>query len=288
MDFRFYFLKEGTRIYEKTDLITLLTANPNITPPLEDDSKIGSKVFVYHHQVLNFEARFVMSDKACIPHIEKLPPKYFDVNFYVEFDVLTSDYACELILDVVEEITKKFRFLIYNQALHDVILFRRPHLIKTFNSWKKAFADKNPFELAKYNRLDPQAFSQVYGYLQKKKRLELTMDNDKIVVSNYIFLHAQKSRSAYVGIKWDGEQSFILPPAVDLIYLNDGKIEKYIAMAEVMAKAEKMFTPIDGYGDIRLLEPKFVKKLHKILVKERFTPLSTPLNYLSMDRILDV
>ena len=59
-------------------------------------------------------------------------------------------------------------------------------------------------------------------------------------------------------------------------------------MAEVMAKAEKMFTPIDGYGDIRLLEPKFVKKLHKILVKERFTPLSTPLNYLSMDRILDV
>ena len=287
MEFRFYFLKEGTRIYEKTDLITYLVANPNITPS-ERNGASGPLVFTYHHHVLNFEAKFVMSDKAVIPHIEKLSPKYFDVNFYVEFDVLLSDYACEILLDIIEEICKRFRFLVFNQALEDVISFRRPYLIKTFSSWKKAYADRYPEAVAKFNNLDPQALSMVYGYLQKRKRLELTMENDKINITNYIFLHTDKSRSAYVGIKWDGEHAFILPPAVDIMLLDDGKVLRYIPMAEIMSKAEKMFQPIDGYGDIQLLDQKYTKKLHKILSKEKFAPLAAKLDLLSIDRILDI
>ena len=128
----------------------------------------------------------------------------------------------------------------------------------------------------------------VYSYLQKRKRLELTMDNEKINITNYIFLHTDKSRSAYVGIKWDGNHAFILPPAVDILLLDDNKVLRYIPMSEVMTRAEKMFQPIDGYGDIRLLEPKYVKKLHKLLCKEKFAPLATKLDFLSIDRILDI
>ena len=49
-----------------------------------------------------------------------------------------------------------------------------------------------------------------------------------------------------------------------------------------------MFQPIDGYGDIQMLEPKYSKKLHKILCKEKFAPLAAKLDLLSIDNILDI
>ena len=54
-DFCFYFLKEGTRTYEQSDLMTLLLSNPNITGPDSNLSTTEENIFVYHHQTLNFD-----------------------------------------------------------------------------------------------------------------------------------------------------------------------------------------------------------------------------------------
>ena len=102
MEFRLFFLQEKSRTYDKPELITLLTSNPNITPP--DSRQIyGDKVYTYHHNVLNFEANFIMASKSVVPHLELLPPKFFDVNFFISFDILLSNYAVEMILDIIEE-----------------------------------------------------------------------------------------------------------------------------------------------------------------------------------------
>ena len=109
-----------------------------------------------------------------------------------------------------------------------------------------------------------------------------------IQISDYIFLHTSKSRSAFVAIEWDGNTPFLLPPAVDILIYDDGKISKHINMAEVLAKAEKLFHPIDGYGVIKILDSKNTKKLKKILLKERFAPLNVDVEKLTLDKILDV
>lgn len=282
--FKIYFLKEETREYPKSDLITFITSNPNVTQTLGNDT--NQRIYTYHHSVLNFEANFIMSNKAVIPHIQDIPAKYYDVNFYVEFDVILSNYAVEILLDIIEEICRKFKFYVF--VIKEVMPFKRQIMMKLFESVKRAHIDNNPDIVLGYNKLDPQAFSQVYSYLQKRKRLELTLDTDKIVITNYMFLHTEKSRAAYITIKWDGESQFILPPAVEILLLDDGKVERYIPMSEVLDKADKFFTPIDGYGDIQLLDKKYVKKLHKILVKEKFAPLNVRLDTLSLDKILDV
>ncbi len=288
MEFRLFFLQEKSRTYDKPELITLLTSNPNITPP--DSRQIyGDKVYTYHHNVLNFEANFIMASKSVVPHLELLPPKFFDVNFFISFDILLSNYAVEMILDIIEEIVKKFRFYVYCEPFEgEVRLFRRAEIIRTFDAWKKAFAAKFPDQVAGFNRLDSQSISAVYGYLQKRKRLEITYSEDKIQVSDYIFLHTAKSRSAFVAIQWDGDTAFLLPPAVDILIYDDGKISKHINMAEVLSKAEKLFRPIDGYGVIKICDAKNTKKLKKILLKERFAPLNVDVEILSLDKILDV
>lgn len=283
MDFRFYFLKEDTRIYDKSDLMTYLQSNPSITL----EKRLDDRIYTYHHPILNFEARFILTSKSCVPHLERLSPKFFDVNFLVEFDVLLPTYSVEIILDIVEEIVKKFKFHIYNQSYTDVAPFRRPLMLKCFDAWKRAYKDNHEDEIALYNRLDPQTLSQVYGYLLRKAKLEILLDKNKYVISNYFFLHTERSRTAFVAISWDGYSPFVLPPAVDILYINDGKTQKYLPMSEIMQKADKLFSPYDGRGT-QIMEFKNTKKFRKILLKDKFAPLTVELKVLSMDKILDI
>ena len=81
MNFQLFFLKEGTRAYEKSDLITLLKSNPNIIAP-EQEETVGKKIYKYHHPVLNFDANFVMATKSVVPHLERIDAKYYDINSF--------------------------------------------------------------------------------------------------------------------------------------------------------------------------------------------------------------
>ncbi len=287
MDFAYYFLKEGTSNYVKTELITFLTSNPNITPPDPNSDELD-RVYTYKHPVLGFEAYFVMSDRNVINHLDRISPNYFDVHFYVHFNVLLTDYAAELILDIVDDITKRFRFLTYNEAFPDVVPFKRPLMLKAFTTWKRTYAGKNPEVVAKYSYLDSSSYGSVLNYMQKQMRLELTLEDQKVVVSKYCFYKTEKSRTAFIAIKWDGISPFILPPAIDILILDDGKTTRFISLSEIMSKAKKLFTIIDGYGDISILDSSSVKKLYKILTKEKFSPLSVKLEELTLNNILDI
>lgn len=287
MDFAYYFLKEGTSNYIKTELITLLTSNPNIIPPDPNSDELD-RVYTYKHPILGFEAYFVMSDRNVITHLDRISPNYFDVHFYVHFDTLLSDYAVELILDIIDDITRRFRFLTYNEALNEVIPFKRPLMLKIFTTWKRTYAARNPEVVAKYSYLDSSSYALVLNYMQKQMRLELTLEDRKIVVSDYYFYKTEKSRTAYVAVKWDGISSFIIPPATDILVLEDSKNKRFISLSEIMVKAKKLFTVIDGYGNISVLDSSNVKKLYKILTKEKFSPLSVKLEELTLNDILDI
>ena len=58
-------------------------------------------------------------------------------------------------------------------------------------------------------------------------------------------------------------------------------------MSEIMQKADKLFSPYDGRGT-QIMEFKNTKKFRKILLKDKFAPLTVELKVLSMDKILDI
>ena len=65
MLFRFYYLKENTRVFDRTDLLTFFQANPNVVIEKKNDDRL----FIYHHPTLNFESSFILSAKSAIPHL---------------------------------------------------------------------------------------------------------------------------------------------------------------------------------------------------------------------------
>lgn len=284
MLFRFYFLKEGTRVFDRTELLTFFQANPNV----EMGKKGEDRIYHYHHPVLDFDASFILSSKSVVPHLERLNPKFYDVNFRVEFDILLPTYSVELILDMAEEIARMFKFAVYNESYEDVVPFRKNLLAKTFDIWKGAFKNKNEDEVARFSRIDSTSLSEIYNYILRKPKLEVLLDKDKIQISDYFFLRTDKSRTAFICMKWDGTSPFILPPGVDIFYYEDNKTDKYIALAELTARAEKLFKSIDGYGSLKMVDGKCVGKLRKIITKTKFAPLTVELKEIKLNQILDV
>ena len=284
MLFKFYYLKEGTRVFDRTELLTFFQANANVTM----EKKGTDRIFTYHHPILKFSADFVLSSKSAIPHLERLNPRYYDVNFRVEFNILLPTYSVEIILDIAEEIAHMFKFCVYNESYEDVTPFRKSMLAKTFELWKGAYKNKNEDEVAMYSRIDSASLAQIYNYILRKAKLEVLLGRDKIQITDYFFLRTSKSRTAFICMEWDGYAPFLLPPGIDIFYYNDTKTTKYIAMAELIAKAEKLFKTIDGYGTLKMVDVKGVSKLRKIILKCRFSPLTVELKPIDLSEILDI
>ena len=206
----------------------------------------------------------------------------------MEFDIKLPTYCVEIILDIAEEIAKMFKFCVYNESYEDVVPFRKNTLAKTFDIWKNAYKNKNEDEIARFSRIDNNSLSEIYNYVLRKSKLEVLLDKSKIQISDYFFMRTEKSRTAFVCISWDGYSPFIIPPGVDILYFNEPKNRKYIAMTELESKADKYFKNIDGYGDLRMVDVKSVPKLRKILIKSKFAPLTVELKEIKLKDILDV
>ncbi len=284
MQFKFYYLKEESRVFDRTELLTFFQANSNIS--IEN---VGlDRHYIYHHPILNFDARFILSNKGVIPNAVHLNPRYLDVNFRVEFDITLPTYFAELVLDIAEEIAKRFKFVVYNESYEDVIAFRKMTLAKTFEIWKNAYKNKNEDEIAKYSRIDPTSLAQIYNYILRKPKLEVLLDKNKIKISDYFFMRTDRLRTAFACVKWDGYSSFIIPPSVDILLFDDPKYRKYIKMSELVGKCEKLLKTIDGYGNLKIVDIKAAAKLRKILIKTNFAPLTAELKEIKLSEILDI
>lgn len=284
MLFRFFYLKDGSRVIDRTELLTFFQANSNVTIEKRQEDRI----FVYHHPILDFSANFILSSKSAIPHLERLNPRFYDVNFRVEFDIKLPTYFVELILDIAEEIAKIFKLVVYNESYEDVVTFRKNTLVKTFEIWKNAYKNKNEDEISYFSRIDATSLSQIYNYILRKPKLEVLLDKNKVQISDYFFMRTDKSRTAFVCMEWDGYIPFIIPPGVDILYFDEPKYSKYIAMAELLNKADKLIKSIDGYGNIKLVDSKNVAKLRKLIIKTKFAPLTVELKKINLNEILDI
>ncbi len=289
MVFRYYFFKEQDRNYDLADLIAFFQAVPNIS--LE---KVGSERRMnYVNEMLDFKATFVISDKSILKsaNLVSIDPKYLDLNIYVEFNLLLANYKIELVVDIIENLCKRFKFCVYNEVFEDVLPFRRMLLLKAFEKVKEAYKSKYEDEIAEYNKLEPMVLNSVYKYLENKSSLKNIFKEDKIVPLDYIFYKKLGSRRAYVGVKWDGYTPFIIPSNVDLLVIYENGNNRFIHYKEFEAKIIKVLKPVESdlFG-LCYITYKDMKKVRKELVKGKFSAINQNVELIQIDlkQILDI
>lgn len=283
MKFRFYFFKEGSRVFDKADLFEFLNNHENINV----DFNRVEKVAYYHNNKLDFDAEIILGEKSVVPNLHNLSPNFLDLNIRLEVKLLMPSYKLDKILDVIEVMCKRYSFLVYNETFEDVRPFKRSTMIKAYELIKQAYKEKNEEEFMGYHKLERSLLDQVYLYIENRDLL--IEDKKNFHALNYRFYKKPGSRTAFVAVEWDGNGAFIMPSNASLFIYKDENETKVIAFKELFSKIGKYLNMIDTsiYG-IYESNPKEIKKIKKILTKSKFTKLQVELLEVKLESILDL
>ncbi len=282
MKFRYYFFKEGSRVYDKAELLTYLEAQPFMT--LFQDGAI--KVARYHNTIIGMDADFVLGTKSIVPGIQKLDPRYLDLNIYVEFEVLNNSYKVSRIVDIVDVICKRFGFCVYNEFFEDVSPFKRSLLMNAFELVKGGYKKKYEEEFMNYSRLDKNSLYYIYSFLEIKDQIE---NIEEYQILDYVFLKEPESRKAYVAVDLDLSKPFIIPPCAQLVRLNNGEKNIIISFQDLKKKIGKYLSMVDArIFDGLMVEEKQFKKVKKIILKTKFDETKVVLNEVPFSQVLDL
>lgn len=282
--FRYYFFKENNRSYDLSDLLAFFSAIPEITVDKHNDDR----VMHYRNDILNFEADFVISNKSIVPNLAQINPKYWDVNIRLEFSAILQSYKVEMLIEIVDQMCKRFGFFVYNEIFEDVSPFRKSMLLKAFEVVKIAYKKTYEEEISEYNKLDTDNLNLVYSYLEQRGNFLELYKSENIYPLEYLFYRQKGLRQAYVSVKWDGITPCILPPCIDILTIYEAKQVRLIQYKEFQAKVSKFLRPVASniYG-LNYITSKDMKKVHKILMKSKFSVLKVQLEDISINKILD-
>lgn len=284
MLFRYYFFKEGSRLYEVADLISYFNANPYIDIMNKNESE---KVAHYFNPSLEFSCDFVIASKSSVPNIERLDPKYVEVNLKVEFQVLLPTYDVDLILNMVEDICKMFNFYVYNEVFEDVSPFKRSLMLKAYDIVKLAYKNKYPMEIASYFRLDKDSLNKVYDYTQQRSIIVDLLKTDNVCVPTIAYFAVDGKRKVYTAIEINSNEPFVFPIFVDIVHVLDTNM--YISSEELYEHTKKCFHSIESsLNGLYYTTSKEMKKITKVLHKTNFSPLILELKKVEFNKVLDI
>lgn len=285
---QYYFLKEGSREYDKSELITYLKAQ-KYTDYTEEG--IIKKIY-YKNPIINFNATFVISNRTNIPQIDKLSGKYLDTNFFVEFELLSNDYKVDRILDMIQEICKNFDFYVYNVLFEEPTRFDRTLMINVLKVAKKAYKTRSENqgsdEFVKYAKLSDEKLNIYYSYLEAKEAIS---NQENIDALDYVFVKKNSSRQAFASIDLTAlVKGCIIPPLATVVKVKQKDGEFYTKFEFVYKKISKYLESISTNltCPVYKLNDKYVKKVNKILSGTRFDRVTEELFPVELSNIYDL
>ena len=289
MLFQYYFLKNGSRSYDKSELITFLKAQKYAS--YEEDGVI--KKIYYKNTCLGFDATFVISNCSKIPNIQKLSGNFLDTNFYVEFNLLTNEYKVNRLLDIILEVCLQFDFYAYNSFFEEPVKGDREIMLNVLrvckNSYKSICEKEGSDEFIHYSKMAPEKLDKVYSYIEVKDDILRENNCDGC---DYIFLKKDSSRQAMVSIDMtDLTKGVIIPPGVFLVKVKQkDKSEIYTKFEFVYKKISKYLTSLQTNINYQVyyISDKNIKKVNKVLLGTRFDRVEATLYETELSNIYDL
>lgn len=287
MKFRFYFFKENTRTFDRADLYEYLNDNKYIR--LDTETRQSEKIAYYDNKDIDLKAEFVFAEKSIVPDIHRISPKFLDLNIRVEFDILYPDYKVNKLLNIIETMCKRYSFCVYNETFSDVLPYRRVTMLKAYDGIKQAYKIKHEEEFMQYSKIESDELERVYHYIENLETLKDNYKEFNAIPLNYEFYRRPGSRKAFIGAKWDGVDTFIIPSNVQLFIYDDGVVRKTIKFEDLLDNTSSSFEVInDGMFGIYMLNPKHIKKFRKHIIKTKYPEIQVSLKKIELDTILDI
>lgn len=285
--FVLHFFKEKSRAFDYERILSFFDDVQEAT--LGEVSETSSEVRMeYRHPILKTKADFVISRKSTVTDIYKLDPQYLDVNFRLEMPLMTPFYGAKKVFNIVERLCKEFNFSIYHDMFEDVLHFKMEVVEKVFDIVRKAYKEKYGYQLKNYYAFNDQKLNDCLKYVDEQYDLHRYYKELDIYVPNY-FVVLDEDQKVHFSIEWRDNTVTLFPPHIDYVYFRTGLEQKIIPFHEIMAKIDKMTTGVPGFlQNTKVVEPKHLKKVMKIIKKSKFTPINASLVHIELDQVIDI
>lgn len=285
--FVLHFFKEKSRAFDYERILSFFDDVQEAQ--LGEVSETSSEVRMeYRHPILKTKADFVISRKSTVTDIYKLDPQFLDVNFRLEMPLMTPFYGAKKVFSIVERLCKEFNFSIYHDMFEDVLHFKMEVVEKVFDIVRKAYKDKYGYQLKNYHSFNDQRLNDCLKYVDEQYDLHRYYKELDIYVPNY-FVVLDEAEKVHFAIEWRDNTLTLFPPHIDYVYFRTGLEQKVIPYHELMAKIDKMTTGVPGFlQNTKVIEPKHLKKVMKIIKKTKFTPINGALIHIELDQVIDI
>jgi hypothetical protein len=281
--FNIHFFKEKSRKINLDQLIHFFETIEGISVEMDE----VSVRFKYVHPRLNYDALFVITPKSQVPDIYRLSPRYLDLNFHLEMNILTPDYMAKHLFELVKKVCDQFDFAIYNEMFEDVLIFKMDVVAKVYQMLKEAYVSKNPILLSEHHQLPKEELSAILRYLDDLVELQEYYKDLDTYVPKYHFLTTEKKKLV-IGIEWKEHTLTLFPPYLDFVFYRVGNEIKVVDYQEMYPLIEKHLMDVPGFiKGTKVIPKKNGNKVYHIMKKTKFTKITHTFSKESAKRLLD-
>ncbi|VEU80823.1 hypothetical protein [Haploplasma axanthum] len=281
--FQVHFFREKTRDLDVEALLAFF----EVIEGMEIEMDERSVRINYKHPRLGYKACFLIMPKSQVKDIYRLNPRYLDLNFQLELPLTVPDYFADHVFHIVKRLVEKFDYFVYQDYFEDVLPFRLDLVMKIFNMVKERYLELHPKFLQENYLISKDKLNSVLRYMDDNFSLQKYYQEASTYVPFYLFL-ANADNRLRIGFEWKYDTLTVIPPYVDFIFLNRGNDVSIIKYQEFYEQASKFLDDVPGFlKDSKVVSKKNLKKVNKILKKNKFTKVIEVLTKVDHFQLID-
>lgn len=283
MKFQIFFFKENTRSLDTPALVDFLLEDENMSLVTTDDQVSIN----YSNSLVGLDYSLIFTKTSRVPDIARLSPKYLDLDFFVEYDMLLPLFKVNMISSVIEKICSRFNLLIYNYLFEDVTSFTRDIIKTGYDRARRLYKEKYPSEYQGLVFVTKSKLDAYYKYVLDAKATNEYYNNKYLFLDAYFGLNVEKGEMCLIS-NFRLDCSLIIPPGVDVIELELNGNKFYYDFKEVEVLIKKYIKEFPGFvGNTKMIDENHIKKVKKILSKMKVKPIMERISLVEQERLID-
>jgi|GEM_PF-6322390 len=225
-------------------------------------------LFRYENHALDNKASFVFTQYNVISNIYTLNPGFKNIDLFVEFPLIISDYYLDNIMDIVERLAKMFDLYYYMELNQDIMPFEREVIVDKILDYRdRTLAFEEITKTRGKFFADSDKLAEICEYQEKTGTLSDYFQG-KIDVNKYIVMRNLETDELALSIVWDINNPTIFPKHIDYVHVifEDNKLPALIPAKDVISRIHRFLALLPKFVDgTRVLKPgSFIRKAKKV------------------------
>lgn len=225
--------------------------------------------FKYVHPELNIKATFAFVKHNVVKEIYTLSTAYTNLNFFVEFPLIQSDYFLNDILSVVEQMVKRFGLFYYFEMKKDIELFVRKDIFESILDYRDRMVSIDELTRAREKLITPSKhLFEICEYQRQVPGLTKYFKG-QVDVPEYKFYRHLPSDGFVSTVVWDQGNPTVFPKHVDYleIVFPESTLPTFVPAVIAFDKIHRFLALLPDFVDTtRILKPGTqTKKAQKFL-----------------------